>query len=208
LDHPGLSTIQYIDFLLPSSGVAATVTSLNILSPFLSPGGIFPTYPQIARPVLQNNTVTFTARLHLISFDVYWRVTGSQANAIASGDLYNTIRTVLVEVGPTYSETPIVPLNGLDNFLYLVDTTRVMCDKTHLLSSTAFDSLSGYNVPAQDIFKCTYRVNRVVECFGTPGNAWDTRKYSYRLYYQGDSAVPPSPTIIASIRMHYKVLLA
>lgn len=197
------------DVIIPPTAVTDSV--LNVTSPFqalLGDGGQLATYPQVMKPCMagQTGVLDFVGRIRVIRVMCRFNTVGSQANAILPADLFNRIRIVLIRTRGSFRESINFNTFTIDSPLDVRDC-EVMYDEVINLSSTAFDSASGYNVPATHTTNLNLFLNREYELFSTAsGVQWDTKAGSIRLYCVSESSVAPHPILSGYMRLVYKIV--
>jgi len=147
------------------------------------------------------------SKVHIRSIEVWLNFVGSQSNTIAAGDLFNRVRVVIVGISSAYT-TALSLTPSIDSGLDMRDLERVYLDQVITLSSTAFDVLNSYNVPATKFLNRRIGINKDFSCFSTttPYNVWDSRLDSIGMFLVSDSSVAPNPTVTGHIRVHYKLV--
>lgn len=202
------ATFDYSD-LAVSSSLTTTATSYKVLSPILGTDGILPNFPfACARPVILTGPyMAMESKVHIRSIEVWLNFVGSQSNTIAAGDLFNRVRVVIVGISSAYT-TALSLTPSIDSGLDMRDLERVYLDQVITLSSTAFDVLNSYNVPATKFLNRRIGINKDFSCFSTttPYNVWDSRLDSIGMFLVSDSSVAPNPTVTGHIRVHYKLV--
>jgi len=201
-------TFDYSD-LAVSSSITTTANSYKILAPILGTDGILPNFPfACAKPVILTGPyMAMESKVHIKSIEVWLNFVGSQSNTIAAGDLFNRVRVLVVGVSTAYTAAlSLTP--SIDSGLDMRDLERVYLDEVVPLSSTAFDTLSNYNVPATKFFHRSVSIRKSFACFSTttPYNVWDSRLDSIGMFFVSDSSVAPNPTVTGHVRVHYKLI--
>lgn len=164
--------------------------------------------PQHAKIVVQGTTPHFYQKLYINYIDFSVRYLGSQTNIIAASDLFNTVRSSLWIAGQSTAIAPTPRLSGVDSGVLTQSVERVLSDDMIPLSSTAFDSASSYNVPANVVRRRKVMVNRVFDVFSTntTGTAWLTQEMNIMWDLVSDSTVTPNPIVYTNFRIHFKFL--
>lgn len=176
--------------------------------------GVLTKYPQNATPTQFNNNGSITYNLRVAvtieHIELAWRWVGSQGTVLAAGDLYNTARFAVYEEGTPYDSTAFggIPyLTGVVGGTNITDVENVFMDQLVPLSSTAFDSSSGYNVPRAVVGMHKIPVNRVYNFYSTSdtGAAWKSDRNNLLLDFVSDSAASPHPYFSATARIFFKI---
>lgn len=159
--------------------------------------------PQMAGQV---GVLDFVGKIRVIRVLCRFNLVGSQTNAVLPADLFNRVRLVLVKTRGSYRESINFNSFTIDSPLDVRDC-EIMYDEVINLSSTAFDSASGYNVPATHTTNLNLFLNKTYDLFSTAAGAtWDTRAGSMRLYCVSESSVAPHPILSGHMRLVYKIV--
>jgi hypothetical protein len=189
---------QFFDYQTTVSA-NTTVAALNPLDSLLSATGLLQQFPAHSMPVFQNGAYLLYRKIKLDYVIMTVKTVGSQSNALATGDLYNTIRYALFTTGPSYQNTNNYYLttyvhNPEGN---LTDVLKVLVDELIGMPSQAYYTSSGYNVPDVAIRRYMVPLNLVLDCYSTNasgvGVQWETKEHDLVFNYMSDSAVVPNP---------------
>jgi hypothetical protein len=203
-----MQNITYANFPVGPTSITTSGTNYKILGCFLGSSGVVTNAPQAQYPISYGNgNVAFEAKFRINYIELMLNFVGSQATALASGDLFNRVRVVVVRASTPYSGSSAISPD-IDSGLDLRDVKNVYLDQIVNLSSTAFDSSSGYNCPATKTLKRRIQVNRVFEAYSntTPYTTWDTREQTIAMYVVSDSSITPNPVVSGHIRCFYSFL--
>jgi hypothetical protein len=115
---------------------------------------------------------------------------------------------VFYRVGAAYSDSTELYLGGgLSSGSDIDDIAAVYLDKTYPLSSTAFDSTNGYNVPATKTDFMAMDCNIPFNVYSTTptgaGAAWNTTMGSLKAEAVSDSLFSPHPSVAISMRFFF-----
>jgi len=199
---------QFYD-LQATVGANTTVAALNPLDGLLSATGLLQQFPAHSTPVFQNGAYLLYRKIRLDYVIMTVKLVGSQSNALAVGDLYNTIRYALFLTGPSYQNTNNYYLttyvhNTEGN---LTDVIRVYVDELIGMPSQAYYASSGYNVPDVAVRRYMIPLNTILDCYSTnasgAGVQWETKEHDLVFNYMSDSAIAPNPTISVSWRVYF-----
>lgn len=144
--------------------------------------------------------------VHRIEFRAF--IVGAQSTVLAAGDLFNFVRIAVYKVGAAYSDSTEQYLGaGLTSGTDIDDMSRVYYDKTHTLSSTAFDSANGYNVPATKVISLAMDTLIPFQIYSTTatgaGANWNTVRDCLKMDIVSDSVLAPHPTANVSLRFFF-----
>jgi hypothetical protein len=198
------------DLLSSSSTGVTTLKLFNAVQQLLIQ------YPQHATPTVYNNAGTNTpnlrVRILITHLEIVYRWVGAQSNVLAAGDLYNTGRCAWYIEGTPFDGTgatsPVSYLTSVMGGTNITDVERVLHDEPIGLSSTAYDSANGYNVPRTICKRITVPVNKTFTFFSTTaaGVAWKTEMGNMLLDHVSDSTVAPHPSFSHNTRIFMKFL--
>jgi hypothetical protein len=199
-----------MDLLIPATSVVAgTANVFKLEVSAMGSGGQFASFPSVFKPYMgatANTTFDFIGRLRIKRLEARLNLLGSQSSTIASGDLYNRIRVCIFWSKTNYLGTPTNNAFTIDTLVDRRDIDLVLYDVVHTLSSTAFDSTSGFNVPATKSIKLEINLNKVHEIYSSANGAvWDSRVGSFYLVTVSDSAVTPNPVVSGQTRLYYQI---
>jgi len=205
-----VSAKPFVDAPDLNIAVTTTVTSLRLFNAMQQ---ILTSFPQHATPTVSNisgvNTPGLRTRIKIHHIDVDITTVGAQATVLLSGDLYNTVRFAYVLDGRFYDGTGAVAssnyLTSITGGTNITDVVRVLHDERVSLSSTAFDSTNGYNVPrvVNKSFRCA--VNRSFVFYSTNASytSWSTEANDIVLNVVSDSSATPHPTFSHNTRIFF-----
>jgi len=202
---------QFFDYQITVSA-NSTVAALNPLDSLLSATGLLQQFPAHSVPVFQNGQYLLYRKIKLDYVIMTVKTVGSQSNALATGDLYNTIRYALFTTGPSYQATNNYYLTTLVHNPEgnLTDIVKVHVDELIGMPSQAYYVSSGYNVPDVSIRRYMVPLNLILDCYSTnasgAGQAWETKQYDLVFNYMSDSAIVPNPQMSASFRVYFSDL--
>lgn len=154
-----------------------------------------------------NTDFQTTSKILLRRFEVSYRIIGSQGTAIASGDLYNTVRVMVYKTPLRTGTTPTQPLVDVVSFPKLLDVEKVLMDEKFALPAQAFDS-SDYNVPLVRTGHRVIPVNKTLEFYtdDIPSTtSWYSRNGNVWFACVSDSSVSPNPEISMKFRFYYEL---
>jgi len=199
-----------MDLLIPATAITSSAASVfKLESSAMGSGGQFATYPQVFKPFMGatvNTTFDFVGRVRYKFLEARINLLGSQSSTIASGDLYNRVRVLFFWSKTNYQGTPSNNAITIDSLVDLRDIDKVFYDTVHSLSSTAFDSSSGFNVPATRSLHLKLPLNIMTELFSNANGAtWDSRVGSFYLVVASDSAITPNPVLSGQTRLYYEI---
>jgi hypothetical protein len=189
----GKSFWEYIQTV----SVSSTTQTLFLMDPLLSSTGLMATYPQHANGYY--NGSNFRLRQRITVFRVEMRVwsIGAQSNALASGDLFNNLRFSFYMAGAQYTDSTEQYLgNGVFGGSDVDDISQVYLDHNSTLSSTAFVTTTGYNVPATRFNCWTIRPKAGFTLYSSStsgASIWNTERGVLRADVVSDSSVVPHP---------------
>lgn len=201
---------MFADYYIASYPTTSTST-IRILD---AVAGVLTKYPQNATPTQFNNNGSITYNLRVAvtieHIELVWRWVGSQGTTLTAGDLYNTARFAVFEEGTPYDSTTFggVPyLTGVVGGTNITDVETVFMDNLVPLSSTAFDSSTGYNVPRAVTGIQKIPINRVFNFYSTTdvGVAWKSDRNNLLLDLVSDSSVSPHPFFSATARIFFRI---
>jgi hypothetical protein len=202
-------TLSTMDTYIPSSSVSTTQSSIQLEDGAMGPSGQFATYPQVFKPYMAGTTTgvrDFVGIIHFKHLELRMNIVGAQTNAILPADTFNRVRVLLFWTKTPYRGTVTSNAITIDTLVDRRDIDVVLYDKVHNLSSTAFDSASGYNVPATRSFELSIPLSDRQEVFSNGGGVtWDSRSGSYRLALVSDSTAAPHPTYSMQSRLYYTI---
>jgi len=197
------------DLIINSFSISTAVQL--IMSPFdpllKATTGQLATFPQVMEPYMAGLTgiYDFHGKIRVIRLQFRFNIVGSQSNTIAAGDLFNRFRLIIFYTQSNYLGGAAFNVPTIDSPPDTRDAL-ILHDKVYDLSSTAFDSLNNYNVPACKTVDLNIFENRNFELFSTSGGVtWDTRRGNYYVYAVSDSVVAPNPTITGHCRLIYRM---
>jgi hypothetical protein len=204
------SDARYFDFQLGSNLISTANISGTMLGSLLSSTGILATFPANATPVSSGGAFQLYRKIRLKNMLVALTAIGSQSNTLASGDIFNRLRVLIVWSGETYQGSQISPLsnNSVDQWPNLQDVEEVLGDWQFALPSQAFNT-SNYNSPAIKTWRSSIPINRTLECFSTTANgtgAWDNKHGDLVYAAVSDSSVSPNPILLTTVRVYYEIV--
>jgi hypothetical protein len=174
---------------------------------------ILAAFPQHATPTSSNLNGTLTPglrskiRIHHIDVDI--TIVGAQSTTLLAGDLYNTVRFAYVLDGRFYdgsgATAPSAYLTSITGGTNITDVIRVLRDEKISLSSTAYDSTNGYNVPRVVNKAFRLPVNRSFVFYSTNAgySLWSTENCNILLDIVSDSSVTPHPSFSHNSRIFF-----
>jgi hypothetical protein len=199
------------DYLIAPVGVSTTPVTYSLEDTTMYPTtGQFAAYPQVFKPYMAastNSVFDFVGRIRYRFLEVRLNFLGSQGNLLATGDLFNRMRVLIVYSKTNYLGTITMNSLTVDRLVDLRDVDKVLADKVICLSSTAYQQSSGYNVPATKTIHLKIPLDYIVEVFSNAGGAtWDSRNGSFEMYIVSDSTVSPNPQVSGQTRLYYEIL--
>jgi hypothetical protein len=189
-------------------GVTNTATSLLCMDPLLTSGGLMNQYPQNCKGYWNGSVYRLRGRITIKRIELRSFYIGAQSTVLAAGDLFNICRFAFYKVGAAYSDATELYLGqGLTSGSDIDDIAAIYLDKTYTLSSTAFDSANGYNVPATKTDFLAMDCNIPLQIYSTTptgtGAAWNTVMGSLKAEVVSDSLLAPHPTLNVSMRFFF-----
>lgn len=154
-----------------------------------------------------NTDFQTTSKIRITRLELSFRIVGSQGTAIASGDLYNTVRCMIYKTHLRTNSAPTQPLIDVVSFPKLLEVEKVIYDEKFALASQAFDS-SDYNVPNVRTGHRALAVNKTLEFFtdDIPATTnWFSRNGNLWFATVSDSAVTPNPEVTFKVRFYYEL---
>lgn len=204
---PTLPFVDAPDLLVTVSTTVQTLKLFNALQQILT------AFPQHATPTVTNlagtNTPGLRTRIRIHHIDVDLTVVGAQSTTLLSGDLYNTLRYAYVVDGKPYDGSgftvPSAYLTSIVGGTNITDVIRVPRDEKISLSSTAYDSANGYNVPrvVNKAFRLPIDRSFVFYSTNPTYTSWSTENCSIFLDIVSDSSVTPHPTFSHNSRIFF-----
>lgn len=202
-------SLSTMDTYVPSMSVSSSQLSIQLEDAAMGPSGQFAAYPQVFKPYMAGTSTgvrDFVGILNFKYLEARINLVGAQTNAILPADTFNRVRVLLYWTKTPYRESTTMNAITIDTLVDRRDIDVVLYDKVHALSSTAFDSASGYNVPATRSLELKVPLQDRQEVFSSGGGAtWDSRSGSYRLALVSDSAAAPHPTFSGQTRLYYTI---
>lgn len=204
---PSMQTLQFWEYRNDLSAISST-TTLFLMDPLLSSTGLMAQYPQSAKGYY--NGTNFALRTAIIVRRIEFRayLTGAQSSTLLAGDLFNYLRYGFYKTGAQYSDSTEQYLgNGVFGGTDPDDVKRVYLDKTETLSSTAFNTTTGFNVPQTRVREWTICPNDVFKIYSTNATgstAWNTLADNYRMDICSDSTLTPHPNFKIVIRFFFE----
>lgn len=208
---PNLSSLSLstMDTFVPTMNVSTSQIGLQLEDAAMGSSGQFATYPQVFKPYMAGTAAgvrDFVGVLNFKYLEARINLVGAQTNAILPADTFNRVRVLLYWTKTPYRGSMTMNALTIDTLVDRRDIDCVLYDKVHSLSSTAFDSASGYNVPATRSLEIKVPLKDRQEIFSNGGGTtWDSRSGSYRLALVSDSAALPHPTFSGQTRLYYTI---
>lgn len=200
---PSLKYTSYTEYRLVSTNITTSVFSSSFLTSMQT---ILQNFPAHATPIYQNGNLKLRQRVFVHHIELRLLFVGAQSNALASADLFNSIRLAVYRVGPSYQESSTSYLTNVVSAGVLDDVEEIYYDKITPLPSQAFDSNINYNVPQVRTSFHQIPINRRLNWFSltSTGTAtWDTETNDYMIDVVSDSAIAPHPTMEWSARIFF-----
>lgn len=202
-------SLSTMDTYVLAIAATSAQTTMDLQQVAMGASGQFSAYPQVFKPYMAATSTgvrDFVGILHNKFLEGRFNLVGSQTNAILPADTFNRVRVLLYWTKSPFSSSVTTNALTIDTLIDRRDVDVVLYDKVHSLSSTAFDSASGYNVPATRSIELKIPLNLRQEIFSTGGGAtWDSRAGSFKLAFVSDSAVAPHPTFSGQFRLYYTI---
>lgn len=204
---PYVGNLQFWDYQQTFSVSSSAITAL-LMDPLLISTGLMPQYPQNCKGYWNGTTYRLRGRITVKRVELRLYFTGAQSTVLAAGDLFNFVRVAFYKVGAAYSDATEQYLGP--SYAYgtdIDDVSKVYLDKTYCLSSTAFDSANGYNVPAtrQDALAmdCDIPFDVYSTTSSGTGSNWNTVRDCFKMDLTSDSTVSPHPVASVSMRFYF-----
>jgi hypothetical protein len=206
-----LSSLRYwtADTNLAATGVTVSTQVIRLDALVFGPSGILVTYPQsLAHPYMagSGSFIAFAGRLRWKKLIVRMNFVGSQANVLASGDLFSRVRMVIIWSKTPYQDAFTMNSLSIDSMVDRRDSDVVLYDEIINLPTTAYDSANGYNCPGLRTVNLDLDLSRLPSCefFSSASNTvFDTRQGSFYALFVSDSSVAPNPTVSGSTRLYF-----
>lgn len=167
-------------------------------------------YPQNCKGYWNGTSYRLRGTVTIKRIETRLYLVGAQSNILAAGDLYNFVRVAFYKVGAAYSDSTEQYLGaGLNSGADIDDVSKVYLDKTYTLSSTAFSSATGFNVPATRndclAMDCSIPFQIYSTTASGTGANWNTVKDCLKMDVVSDSTVAPHPTLNISTRFFFSL---
>nr|WAE42915.1 MAG: capsid protein [Cressdnaviricota sp.] len=205
-NHP----IQFYDIDVNLTSTTS-ISSYNLLNTLLANGGILDSQPQAneQRYILASgSTINNTESRKVMITGIYFRLRfiASQATAVITSDLFNSIRHTMFYSDTPYSDSVTQILNDVDGFIDTRDIKRKHFDRMVTLGQNAFDTNS-YSSPQQKTFIKFFKCRYTLDCFSdNAGTNWQNKKGTLEYQLVSDSAAAPHPTVAGGIRVYFRTL--
>jgi len=165
-------------------------------------------YPQNCKGYWNGTNYRLRGRITVKRVELRMYFVGAQSTILAAGDLYNFVRVAFYKVGAAYSDSTEQYLgNGLVAGTDIDDVSIVYHDRTYNLSSTAFDSANGFNVPATRLETLAMDCSIPFQIYSTTatgaGANWNTVKDTFKMDVISDSTVSPHPSVSIQMRFYF-----
>lgn len=203
-----LETTCFVDLPIGPTSISTSGEVYKLLGPIAGTTGILAKFPQIARPVIFGNSdAALQCRVIVKHMSFHLNLVGAQSTTLTAGDLFNRVRLVLIHQAAPYTDN-FTAIPTIDTGLDLRDMMAVYKDEMVNLSSPAFNSSTGYNVPACETRKWDVVINKQFQLYSKVTNTtdWDTRYSTLVLVAVSDSTLTPHPILSGHVRIQYRII--